>query len=166
MSAGRTASEDDKTTEFQHGYGTASTLGWPRLSVTFGLPDDRRANPRLPARSFGNGKMTVAAQDAATANIAMYAITAHAQEREAHLREIQLHAQHLPDGSYGRRNRQAITDRETRITTRLRAIEHAYQTAIERGTTIDAAGTKGDAQRADRGGPAGAASPGPSAQVT
>jgi hypothetical protein len=32
----------------------------------------------------------------------------------------------------GRRNRQAITGRETRITTRLRAVEHAYQTAIER----------------------------------
>jgi len=70
--------------------------------------------------------------DAATANIAIYAIAAHAQEREAHLREVQLHAQDLPEGSYGRRNRQAIADRETRITTRLRAIEHAYQTAIER----------------------------------
>jgi hypothetical protein len=69
--------------------------------------------------------------DAATANIAIYAITACAQEREAHLREVQLYSQELPEGSYGRRNRQAITDRETRITTRLRAIEHAYQTAIE-----------------------------------
>ena len=69
--------------------------------------------------------------DAATANIAMYAITAHAQEGEAHLREVQLHAQDLPEGSYGRRNRQAITDRETRITTRLRAIQQAYQAAIE-----------------------------------
>jgi len=69
--------------------------------------------------------------DAATANIAMYAITAHAQEREAYLREVQLHAQELPEGSYGRRNRQAITDRETRITTRLRAIQQAYQAAIE-----------------------------------
>jgi hypothetical protein len=69
--------------------------------------------------------------DAVTANIAVYAITAHAQEREAHLREIQLHAQDLPEGSYGRRNRQAIADRETRITTRLRAIQQAYQAAIE-----------------------------------
>ena len=78
------------------------------------------------------GQTVTLVLDAATANIAIYAITAHAQEREAHLREIQLHAQDLPEGSYGRRNRQAITDRETRITTRLRAIEHAYQTAIER----------------------------------
>jgi hypothetical protein len=75
--------------------------------------------------------------DAATANIAIYAITAHAQEREAHLREVQLHAQHLPEGSYGRRNRQAIADRETRITARLRAIEHAYQSAIERDATAE-----------------------------
>ena len=77
--------------------------------------------------------------DAATANTAIYAITAHAQERESHLREVQLHAQHMPEGSYGRANRQAITDRETRITTRLRAIEHAYQAAIERDTMIETA---------------------------
>ena len=46
--------------------------------------------------------------------------------------------QALPEGSYGRRNRQAIADRETRITTRLRAIEHAYQTAIEHGQRTQA----------------------------
>ncbi len=58
--------------------------------------------------------------DAATANIAIYAIAAHAVEREAHLREVQLNGQDLPEGSYGRRNRQANTVRETRIATRLR----------------------------------------------
>jgi hypothetical protein len=45
--------------------------------------------------------------------------------------KIQLQAQGLPEGSYGRRNRQVITERETRVTTRLRVIEKAYQTAIE-----------------------------------
>jgi hypothetical protein len=70
--------------------------------------------------------------DAATANAAIYAIAAHAQEREAHLREVQLHGQDLPAGSYGRRNRQAITDRETRIAARLRAVEQQYHAAIER----------------------------------
>ena len=40
----------------------------------------------------------------------------------------------LPEDSYGRRNRQAIAARETRIATRLRAVEHAYRTAIERDT--------------------------------
>ena len=32
-----------------------------------------------------------------------------------------------PEGSYGRRNRQAIAARETRVATRLRAVQHAYQ---------------------------------------
>ncbi len=37
-----------------------------------------------------------------------------------------------PLGSYGRRNRQAIAARETRIATRLRAVEQAYRSALER----------------------------------
>ena len=72
--------------------------------------------------------------DATTANIALFAIAAHADEREAHLREVERSGQHLPEGSYGRRNRQAIAARETRVATRLRAVEQAYRTAIERGT--------------------------------
>jgi hypothetical protein len=67
-----------------------------------------------------------------TASIALYAIAAHAGEREAHIREVQRYAATLPDDSYGKENRQHITARETRIATRLRAIEHAYRTAIER----------------------------------
>ena len=70
--------------------------------------------------------------DATTANIAMYAIAAHADEREAHLREVERSGQNMPEGSYGRRNRQAIAARETRIAARLRAVEQAYRTAIER----------------------------------
>jgi len=73
--------------------------------------------------------------DATTANIALFAIAAHADEREAHLREVERSGQNLPEGSYGRRNRQAIAARETRITTRLRAVEHAYRTATEHDTT-------------------------------
>ena len=73
--------------------------------------------------------------DATTANIALFAIAGHAGEREAHLREVQQHAQDLPEGSYGRRNRQAIAARETRIATRLRAVEQAYRTAIDRDAT-------------------------------
>ena len=42
--------------------------------------------------------------------------------------------QHLPEGSYGRRNRQAIAARETRVTARLRAVEQAYRTATDRDT--------------------------------
>jgi len=70
--------------------------------------------------------------DTTTANIAMYAITAYAGDREAHVREVEQYGQNLPEGSYGRRNRQAIAARETRVAARLRAIERAYRTAIER----------------------------------
>ena len=70
--------------------------------------------------------------DAATANAAMFAIAAHADEREAHLREVEQFGQSLPEDSYGRRNRQAIAARETRVAARLRAVEQAYRMAIER----------------------------------
>ena len=72
--------------------------------------------------------------DATTANIAMFAIAAHADEREAHVREVERSGQNLPEGSYGRRNRQAIAARETRIAARLRAVEQAYRTATDRDT--------------------------------
>jgi hypothetical protein len=105
-------------------------------------PEQDTGGPGITAlaRYDPDGQTVTLVLDAATANTAIYAIAAHAQEREAHLREIQLQAQDLPEGSYGRRNRQAITDRETRITTRLRAIEHAYQTAIEHDTEPNAPG--------------------------
>ena len=61
----------------------------------------------------------------------MFAIAAHADEREAHVREVERSGQNLPEGSYGRRNRQAIAARETRIAARLRAVEQAYRMAIE-----------------------------------
>ena len=72
--------------------------------------------------------------DDTTANIALFAIAAHADEREAHIREVERSGQNLPEGSYGRRNRQAIAARETRIAARLRAVEHAYRTATEHAT--------------------------------
>jgi hypothetical protein len=72
--------------------------------------------------------------DAATANAALFAIAAHAGEREAHVREVQRYGSTLPEGSYGRRNRQAIAARETRVAARLRAVEQAYRVAIDRDT--------------------------------
>jgi len=74
--------------------------------------------------------------DATTANIAMFAIAAHADEREAHVREVERSGRNLPEGSYGRRNRQAIAARESRVATRLRAVEQAYRTAIERDAVL------------------------------
>jgi hypothetical protein len=73
--------------------------------------------------------------DATTANIAMFAIAAHADEREAHVREVERSGRSLPEGSYGWRNRQAIAARETRVAARLRAVEEAYRTAIDRDAT-------------------------------
>jgi hypothetical protein len=74
--------------------------------------------------------------DTATANAALFAIAAHADEREAHIREVEQFGHSLPEGSYGRRNRQAIAARETRIAARLRAVEHAYRMAIDRGAVF------------------------------
>jgi hypothetical protein len=70
--------------------------------------------------------------DDTTANAAIFAIAAHADEREAHLREVERSGRSMPEGSYGHRNRQAIAARETRVAARLRAVEHAYRTAAER----------------------------------
>ncbi len=75
--------------------------------------------------------------DASTASTAIYAIAAHADEREAHIREVERSGRNLPDGSYGQRNRQAIAARETRIATRLRAVERAYRIASERDTVLE-----------------------------
>jgi len=72
--------------------------------------------------------------DDTTANVALFAIAAHADEREAHIREVERSGQNLPEGSYGRRNRQAIAARETRVAARLRAVEQACRTATEHGT--------------------------------
>ena len=73
--------------------------------------------------------------DATTASVAMFAVAAHAGEREGHAREVERSGTDWPEGSYGRRNRQAIAARETRIATRLRAIQHAYQAVAGYDTT-------------------------------
>jgi hypothetical protein len=87
------------------------------------------------ARQDPDTQMVSLVLDATTADIAMYAVAAHADEREAHLREVERSGQNLPEGSYGRRNRQTIAARETRVATRLRAVEQAYRTATDRDAT-------------------------------
>jgi hypothetical protein len=74
--------------------------------------------------------------DTTTANTALFAIAANADEREAHIREVEQYGQSLPENSYGRRNRQAIAARETRVTARLRAVQRAYHIAIERDSAL------------------------------
>ena len=66
----------------------------------------------------------------------MFALAAHAGEREAHAREVERSGADWPEGSYGRRNRQAIAARETRVATRLRAIQHAYQAVAGHDTAF------------------------------
>jgi hypothetical protein len=96
---------------------------WPETSDTPVLALARR-DPETQS--------VILIMDATTANTAMFAIAAHADEREAHMREVERSGQGLPEGSYGRRNRQAIAAREARVASRLRAIEHAHRAAIER----------------------------------
>jgi hypothetical protein len=95
------------------------------------------AGPRITAlaRHDRETQTVTLVLDATTASAAIFAIAAHADEREAHVREVERFGQNLPEGSYGRRNRQAIAARETRVTTRLRAVEQAYCTAIDHDTT-------------------------------
>ena len=64
----------------------------------------------------------------------MFAIAAHADEREAHVREVERFGRTLPEDSYGRRNRQDIAAHETQVVARLRAVEQAYRTAIDHDT--------------------------------
>ena len=89
----------------------------------------------LARRDPQNQTVTLILDDA-TANVALYAVAAHASEREAHLREVERYGETLPEGSYGRRNRQAIVAHERRAATRLRAVEQAYRTAVERDALV------------------------------
>ena len=83
------------------------------------------------------GRTVSLIMDTATANITMYAVAAYAGDREAHVREVEQSGEKLPEDSYGRRNRQAIAAREARVAARLRAIEHAYRTAIEPDAAVN-----------------------------
>ena len=95
-------------------------------------PDTDGPRPIALASRNPESQTVTLVLDATTASTALFAIAAHADEREAHIREVERFGQTLPEGSYGRRNRQAIAARETRIATRLRAVEHAYRIAAER----------------------------------
>src|SRR5258705_12957182 len=85
--------------------GRAPEASWPETD-----------GPRITALARhdpGTGTVTLVL-DAATASIAMFAVAAHAGEREAHAREAERSGADWPDGSYGRRNRPAISAPQTR----------------------------------------------------
>jgi len=100
-------------------------------------PESDGPRPLALARRDPESQIVTLVLDTTTANIAIHAIAAHADEREAHLREVERSGQNLPEDSYGRRNRQAIAARETRVAARLRAVEQAYRTANERDIVIE-----------------------------
>ena len=94
-------------------------------------PDTQGPMPITIAR-YDSASQTVSfVLDAASANIAMYAITSHAIDREAHTREVLQYSQQLPENSHSQRARQDIAARESRIADRLRAIERAYRAALD-----------------------------------
>jgi hypothetical protein len=130
-----------------------------RARQGLGLPEQtwpETDGPRIIALAQRNpdSQTVTLILDATTANTALFAIAANADEREAHIREVEQFGQSLPEGSYGRRNRQAISARETRVAARLRAVERAYRIAIERNSTIKppeaAAASLSPEQPADR----------------
>jgi hypothetical protein len=81
------------------------------------------------------GRTVSLVMDTTTANSTIFAVAAYAGDREAHVREVEHYAEKFPKDSYGRRNRQAIA-RETRVAARLRAVERAYRTAIQRDAAV------------------------------
>jgi hypothetical protein len=97
-------------------------------------PDTVDQQPLALARRDPDSRTVTLVLDAATADIAMFAIAAHADEREAHVREVERSGRTLPEDSYGRSNRQAIAAHETRVAARLRVVEQAYRTTIDHNT--------------------------------
>jgi hypothetical protein len=103
-------------------------------------PEQASPEPGRPAvtarasRDPANPVITLS-MDAATASIAIFAIATNAGDREAYAREVERFSQGLPEGSYGKANRQAIAARETQAAARLRAVERAYQIALGRAAT-------------------------------
>jgi hypothetical protein len=94
-------------------------------------PDTNGPQVIALARRGPRGRTVSLILDATTANITMFAVSAYASDREAHVREVEQFGENLPEDSYGRLNRQAIAARETRVAARLRVVERAYRTAIE-----------------------------------
>ena len=92
--------------------------------------------PQITARAGRSSGTVSLTLDEATANLVIYAIAADAGDREAHAREVEQFGRGLPEGSYGRRNREVIAAHEMHAAQRLRAVERAYQAAIDRGAAI------------------------------
>lgn len=99
-------------------------------------PDTSGPQVVAVARRDPKGRTVSLILDPTTADITMFAVSAYAGDREAHVREVEQYGEKLPENSYGRRNRQAIAAREARVAARLRAVERAYRTAIEHDAAV------------------------------
>lgn len=99
------------------------------------IPDTGGQHVIAMARHDPDSRTVSFILDANTANAAIHAISVTAADREARTREIQQYSQNFPEDSYGRRNRETIAAHETRIATRLRAVERAYRTALDADAT-------------------------------
>ena len=77
----------------RRGGGAAPEPAWPES-----------AGPRITvlARHDPETQTVTLVLDTTTASVAMFALAAHADEREAHAREVEQHGAGLPDGSYSR----------------------------------------------------------------
>ena len=79
-------------------------------------PGTAASTPNGPCQKPVNpGPLSLASRNTETQTVTLVldaAIAAHADEREAHIREVQRYGQTLPADSYGRRNRQAIAAAE------------------------------------------------------
>ena len=87
---------------------------------TSAAPDRPRPIPADPlitvlARHDPDSQITTLVLDSVTADVAIYAIAAHAEEREAHLRQVQLTARTCPKAPTAEPTARLIADRETRI---------------------------------------------------
>jgi hypothetical protein len=70
--------------------------------------------------------------DTTTASAVIHAIGVNAMECEARIRRTQQQGQDLPEGSYGKENRETVVVvRERRLAAGLRAVEQAYRITLE-----------------------------------
>lgn len=70
--------------------------------------------------------------DTRVAGIVIHAVRQLAAEKEAHKREVMAVAERMPEGSWGRKNREEIATRLGRIARPCRSLERAYQDVIDK----------------------------------
>lgn len=70
--------------------------------------------------------------DERTAAVVIHAVRAFTSDKEAHAREVLAVAERMPEGSYGRKNREEIATRSGRVGRLGRMVVDAYQKVIDK----------------------------------